>query len=335
VLAVLLASGWLAALPARAIDYVDGISDQHLASWAYSFAEGAQLSAPFPGSFAGPWAGGPLSRIRLARYVVQWDAMRGAGYPQELANLGAWYEATLALGLTPDLALANYNCADCDAPSDPADFASQLQALHGRFPAIGVYEAWNEPNLPGSFHLPAGEAAQLMNVTHAFCELRGCVAIAGDFSDAAAGLAGYEREYERALEPRDPIDWGIHLYRAVKSESARTLQEFRSLLPDPRGDRLWFTELGAYYCEFGARRGASTQQSNATYLVDRLIASADPLHAFYYQVVWPFDQRPPCGARTEDTALYAALADGGPLVARPAADVVLGWGVPWAPRGVD
>ncbi len=307
---------------------MDGISDQHLASWANSFSAGAQLSAPFPGSFAGPWAGGPLARIRLARYVVQWDVMNGVGYPQELANLQSWYDAALALGLTPELALANYNCAACVAPRGAGDFARALQALYSRFPAIGVYEAWNEPNLPTSFHLAATAAAQLMNVTYSFCQLRGCVAVAGDFSDAVPGMTVYEREYQSALDPPDPRNWGIHLYRAVKSESPRTLDEFRALLPDPRTDQVWFTELGAYYCEFGDRRGAGSQLRNATYLLDSLIASAQPLHAFYYQAVWPFDEQPPCSSDTEDTALYAAPADGGPLVARPAADVVLGSGGP-------
>ena len=50
---------------------------------------------------------------------------------------------------------------------------------------------------------------------------------------------------------RDPVDWGIHLYHAIKYESPQTLDEFRSLLPDPSADHVWFTELGAYYCEFG------------------------------------------------------------------------------------
>ncbi len=320
--AAILACGVLAA-PAAGVDHIDGVSDQHLAEWARSFSTGAQLSAPFPGSFAGPLAGGPLSRIRLARYVVQWDVMAGAGYPGELASLQGWYDATLALGLTPELAVANYNCAGCAAPARASDFAGQLQALSARFPQIAVYEAWNEPNLPGSFFLAPARAGALLNATYAFCALHSCTAVAGDFSDAAPGMASYEREYEQALAPRDPLNWGIHLYHAVKYESLQTLEEFRSLLPDPAGDHVWFTELGAYYCEFGDLRGAAAQSQNASFLVDRLIASADPLHAFYYQAVWPFGEPAPCAPDTEDTALYAVDEAGGPLRSRPAASIVL------------
>ncbi|HXW59684.1 MAG TPA: hypothetical protein VEJ23_09440, partial [Solirubrobacteraceae bacterium] len=299
---------------------------QHLDGWAGDFSgvSGAvALTAPFPGSFAGPWAAGPLSRIRLSRYVVQWDVMSGAGYPGELANLTAWYDQTLSLDLTPELALANYDCSGCTAPASEGEFAQALGAIGASFPAIAVYEAWNEPNLPGSFLIPAGLAAALMNVAYAYCAAHGCTALAGDFSDAASGLAGYEREYEHALSPADPGDWAIHLYRAVKHESLQTLSLFRSQLPHPASDRIWLTELGAFYCEFGDMRGAQAQARNASFLVHTLLPAADPVHAFYYQGAWPFDEHPPCEAGTQDTALFAAAHDGGPLLARPAAAVVL------------
>jgi hypothetical protein len=325
--AVLLGCMVLAA-HAGAVDHIDGISDQHLDGWAGDFATAVPLSAPFPGSFAGAWAGGPLARIRLSRYVVQWDVMSGAGYPRELANLQAWYEQTLSLGLIPELALANYDCAGCVPPANDADFEQALQAIGPRFPAIAVYEAWNEPNLPGSFFVAPAVAAALTNVAYSYCAPRGCTALAGDLSDAAPDLARYEREYEHALTPADPGQWAVHLYGAVKHESLQTLELFRSLLPHPRSDGLWLTELGAYYCEFGALRGARAQQRNASFLVHTLIPAADPVHAFYYQGVWPFDEHPPCEAQTQDTALYAAARDGGPPLARPAADTVLGSGGP-------
>jgi len=309
---------------AAAVDHIDGISDQHLGGWAGDFAGAPALNAPFPGSFAGGWAGGPLSRIRLSRYVVQWDVMDGAGYPDELANLEGWYAQTLALGLTPELALANYDCAGCAAPATSADYTAALQAIGERFPAIAVYEAWNEPNLPGSFFVSPVIAASLANITYAYCAVRGCTAPAGDLSDAAPGFATYMRAYERALDPHDPDQWAIHLYRAVKDESLRTFELFRSLLPHPDSDHVWLTELGAYYCEFGRLRGAAAQERSAGFLVHTLIPAADPVHAFYFQGVWPFGERPPCEAGTQDTALYAAGHDGGPPLARPAAALVLG-----------
>ena len=72
--------------------------------------------------------------------------MSGAGYPDELANLRRWYVQALALGLTPDVALDNYNCAGCNAPQTTAQYAAELEALFRAFPGIKVVEAWNEPN---------------------------------------------------------------------------------------------------------------------------------------------------------------------------------------------
>jgi hypothetical protein len=315
--------GLAAGSSARAIAYIDGISDQHLATLAGLFSPEATLGVAFPGFFVSPLSGGPLSEIRLARYVTQWDVMSGAGYPEELANLRRWYDTTVALGLTPQLALANYACDGCVAPRDSDEFAVQLAALHGRFPAIVVYEPWNEPNLSGSFHIPAQLAAELMNVANAFCADHGCTAIAGDFSDASPNMNAYQREYERHLSPRDPGDWAVHLYHAVKYESPSTLEGFSALLPGGRSDRLWLTELGAYYCEFGMQRGAARQEENARFLRDVLIPIARPLHAFYYQLMWPYDETPPCESRTQDTALYARAGVGEPPLARPAASVLL------------
>jgi hypothetical protein len=87
--------------------YVDGISDQNL------FFDASSL-------------GGPPSQIKLARYVVQWDVMRGAGYPEELANLRNWYDAVIELKLTAELALDNYNCSGCAAPQRTAEYTAEL-----------------------------------------------------------------------------------------------------------------------------------------------------------------------------------------------------------------
>ena len=322
--AVALCVGCALASPARALDRVDGISDQHLGAWVGSVAPTSALAAQFPSPLADAGTGAPVARIGLARYVVQWDVMSGGGYAREFANLQAWYDTAVALSLTPELALANYDCAGCLPPPSSESFSLQLQALHSRFPAISVYEAWNEPNLAGSFHISAALAASLMNATYSFCASRGCTAVAGDFSDADPGMAAYEREYEGHLDPPDPGNWAIHLYHAVKYETLDTLDSFLSLLPDRRSDRVWLTELGAYYCEFGQLRGAALQERNARFIVDSLIPVAAPVHAFYYQGAWPYDTSPPCAAGTQDTALYAAQSVGGPLLARPAAAVILG-----------
>jgi Glycosyl hydrolase catalytic core len=325
-----LLAGLAVCAPASAIDHIDGISDQHLAAWAGSLSAESVLSEPFPGALGGSWAGAGGSRIAVARYVVQWNVMQGAGYADELTALESWYDTSLQLGLTPELALANYDCAGCAAPPSVQSFAAGLAALHAAFPEIAIYEAWNEPNLAGSFHIAPAFAAALMNATYAFCAGNGCTALAGDLSDADAQMASYEREYERALDPRDPRNWAVHLYHAVKYESLQTLDTFVSLLPSPHGDSLWLTELGAYHCEFGELRGDARQEENARFLTGPLLASAHAVHAMYFQGAWPYDDRPPCKTGTQDTALYAAERAAGPALARPAASVVLGAGAPRA-----
>jgi hypothetical protein len=288
--------------------YVDGVSDQGLA--------GLFDSAP---------ADSASSHIELARYVVQWDVMSGAGYPEELANLRSWYSSALALGLTPDVALDNYNCEGCSAPQTPTQYTEELHALFRAFPDIKVVEAWNEPNDSRySSYVPPAAAAGFTNSAYAFCLEHGCTAIAGDLLDSEANMLEYERQYERYLQPRDPGNWGIHPYHAVKYMTAGTVAGFREALPDPAADHIWFTEVGAYYCESGTTYGEQAQDQQARFLVDDLMPEFQPEHVFYYELAWRYDEPPPCGDGQADTALYAAAGHNGPLGARAAAGVLFG-----------
>jgi hypothetical protein len=334
-LAVLCLSLAFASPQAQAVGYVDGISDQHLGSWAGTFSEASGFNAPFPSFFADSWVGSPPAHIKLARYVVQWDVMTGVGKPGELTNLEGWYNHAIEMGLTPELALANYNCSGCTAPAKTEYYTRELEALHKAFPSISIYEAWNEPNLGGSFHVSAETAAHLMNALYSFCSGHGCTTIAGDFADSESNMTTYEEEYKKYLSPSDPGNWGIHLYHAVKYENKETLVNFEALLPNKTKDKehVWFTEVGSYYCEFGENRGTATQEKNAKFLVG-LVAEQNPVHAFYYQAAWPNDEKPPCNSETLDTALYAAESTNGPVHARPAASVIFGAeGAPTATTG--
>ena len=276
-------------------------------------------------SLDGSWVHSTPAHIELARYVVQWDVMSGAGYPEELANLRSWYTHATALGLTPDVALDNYNCEGCVAPQTPAAYAAALHALFRAFPGIEIVEAWNEPNDShySSYVAPA-LAAGFMNAAYAFCQEYGCTAVAGDLLDSEANMLEYERQYESYLQPRDPVNWGIHPYHAVKYMTAETVESFREALPDPATDRIWFTEVGAYYCEAGTVYGESAQEQQARFLVDDLMPEFQPEHVFYYELAWRYDEPPPCGDGQADTALYAASSTNGPLLARSAASVIFG-----------
>lgn len=303
--------------------YVDGISDQGLMSWTGNLSGASGPSAGFPAFFARSWVGGAPSHIKLARYVVQWDVMQGVGYPEELANLQRWYDHVVELQLIPELALDNYNCSGCSAPRASAEYTTALEALHRSFPDIQVLEAWNEPNNSHyTSYLPPAAAAHLMNAAYAFCELHSCTAIAGDLLDSEPNMLEYERYYEQDLTPADPGNWGIHPYHAVKYMTDSTVTSFRDALPNPTTDRIWFTEVGAYYCEAGKIYGERSQAEQAQFLVDKLIPEFQPAHVFYYELAWGYDEPPACDSEQDDSALYAANSPNGALSPRAAARVI-------------
>jgi hypothetical protein len=279
--------------------YVDGISDQSLPYWDGSFAAGR-----FAGFFHDTWVTGLSAHISLARYVVQWNVISGEdAHPDYLAQLEAWYSDVLAIGLTPDLSLASYDGA---LPGSGAEYRAALQALLDRFPATAYVEAWDEPNRARG--LPAATAARYTLAAQGLCRAHGCAVIAGNLLDTAS-IVAYERSYERALAPERLTDWGIHPYLAVKTHDAATVRDFRSNLPDAgAGERIWFTEVGAYRCEGGARpelRGERAQARDAAWLVNRLLPELQPAHVFYYEFLFRDRRPPPCDRSDSDTALYA------------------------------
>ena len=297
--------------------YVDGISDQSLPYWDRSFA--GSYAAGF---FHDAWVAGLSSHISLARYVVQWNVMSGA-YPNYFAQLEAWYRDVLTLGLTPEVSLAAY---DGVLPGSYAEYRAALQALLDRFPATAYVEAWDEPNdTPG---LPADTAALYTNAARSLCLGRGCTVVAGNFLDSPS-MTAYEREYVRALQPASLTNWGIHPYLAVKARNAATVLDFRSNLPDAgAGERIWFTEVGAYRCEGGARPallGERAQAFDASWLVNRLMPEIQPAHVFYYEFLFKDRRPPPCDRSDSDTALYAPSGDRSTLdVPRAASSYIYG-----------
>jgi hypothetical protein len=295
--------------------YVDGISDQSLPSW-----DGAFPGSRFSDFFRDTWVTGPSAHISLARYVVQWNVMSGA-YPTYLAQLESWYRDVLTLGLTPDVSLAAY---DGVLPGSYLEYRAALQVLLDRFPATAYVEAWDEPNdTPG---LPADTAALYTNAAQSLCRDHGCTVIAGNFLDSVS-VTAYEREYARALRPESLTNWGIHPYLAVKARNASTVLDFRSNLPGAgAGERIWFTEVGAYRCEGGARPellGERTQALDASWLVNRLMPVIQPAHVFYYEFLFKDGRPPPCDRSDSDTALYVPAGDrNGADVARTAASYI-------------
>ena len=85
--------------------YVDGISDQSIPNWDYKFS-----GSYFAGFFESDWIN-PAPHIQYARYIVQWNAMNGAGEAEVhyREQFEAWLNDISSMGLTPDVGLTSYN----------------------------------------------------------------------------------------------------------------------------------------------------------------------------------------------------------------------------------
>ena len=233
---------------------------------------------------AGTVAEASGTHIELARYVVQWDVMKGVGYAEELANLRRWYDRAVELQLTPELALDNYNCGDCAAPQDTAEYASELDALFRTFPDVKVLEAWDEPNDSHyTSYLSPTVAARLMDAAYSFCAAHGCTAIAGDLLDSEPNMVEYEKDYENSLQPRDPGNWGIHPYRAVKYMSDSTVVDFPKSYPIRRPTASGSPRSARTTARPAAPTANAHRMNRRDSLADSLIPAIQPAHVLYYE----------------------------------------------------
>ena len=201
------------------------------------------------------------------------------------------------------------------------------------FPAVRTIEAWNEPNNGKGPDVPAARAAAFWVAARADCATGSCdTVIAGDFNDAQTNLVTYQQQYVTALGGVDPVDWGIHPYYAVNNQTDATLTEFRGGLPNAAADRVWYTEVGAYYCTpkmntqtgYSAEQLQTRQEASAHYLVSTLMEYPfTPVHVFYYEFMYKNNLSGPCADR--DSALYEPGGAGGSsgYVQRAAAQDIL------------
>ena len=149
--------------------------------------------------------------------------------------------------------------------------------------------------------------------------------------------AGYEREYEKALD-FEPAIWGVHPYYSVELQSEAPLEELIASLPrGGAGERIWFTEIAARRCsDYGGRLvddGEAGQLKRSRWLVDTLMRDRRPEHVFYFGFLPGERRQPSCSSEREDDALYQPSADASaPDVPRPAASYVWG-GAPDALSG--
>lgn len=322
--------------------HVDGVSDQNLAHWdnaafnVSSFADGY-----LPSLFRAPPIGGRIaSQIKLARIVIPWDVMAGAAEGGERLHYHlfvAWLEDVKWLGLTPDVAIeqaeTTVTSGDRTLPRVPRsseEYEQSVSALLAYAVSVGepiqYLEAWNEPNNTGAGnvnvgHPSAAAAAHFMNAASSLCATRGCKPIAGDFLDsqyawkgheeaheqgtnAGMGLS-YENEYIAHLSPGRSLTWGFHPYAAVKYETTETVTAFEQDLPGSGSDHsIWFTEVGAYLCQYPSQRSTEQeQQAGAEYLVRLIRDYFEVAHAFYYEISNGYHTETNCAAGS-DTSLY-------------------------------
>jgi hypothetical protein len=310
-----------------ATPYVDGISDQNIAYWNGDVWNGGPSPSSFGQFVTASLVDAPSAPLRYARYVVAYDVMcdqRGAAY----GVFRTWLQDVQALGLTPVVAFwyGHFDGNSCATlPAVPASVAQYNDATAGvaaflrGFPEVRVVEAWNEPNNGKGPDVPAARAAAFWGAARADCATGTCdTVIAGDFNDAQTNLVTYEQQYVAALGGVDPVDWGIHPYYAVNEHTDNTVTEFLSGLPNAAGDRMWYTEVGAYYCTpkqntrtgFTAAQLQQGQEASAHYLVSTLMQYPfTPVHVFYYEFMYKNNLPGPCADR--DSALYEPAAAGG------------------------
>jgi hypothetical protein len=328
------------------LTHVDGVSDQNLAHWDNAALNVSSFSSGyFANLFRTVWAGGsPASHIRLARFVVPWDVMSDVTGPEneepgkngelDFSLFSAWLEDVKWLGLTPVVAVeeaqteVNGDGAKLPplVPGSRAEYEQYISGLLSYAASAGepiaYLEAWNEPNSRGVAHPSAIKAAEFMNAATALCSADGCTPIAGDFLDSEfrptverdGGLGvNYEQEYNAGLTSL-PVNWGFHPYAALKYEELKhgeetTVARFEKHLPN-QSVSLWFTEVGAYFCEDGggypsgdqAEREAQ-QKKNAEYLNLLIDDYYEVAHVFYYEFSNGYGTETEC-ARGPDTSLY-------------------------------
>ena len=206
-------------------------------------------------------------RVRIARLVVPWDAMRSRA-------VRAWLTAARRAGVEPLVAFGHAHgdrCPDspCRLPS-LREYQARFRAFHRRFRWVRTITPWNEPNHASqpTVGVPA-RAARYYNAVRASC--RGCTVVAGDMLDAP-NMRRYLARYRRALA-NVPAVWGLHNYFDTTYGGSAGL---RTMLRAVEG-RIWLTETGGIVTNrrSSGRVGLRYDEERAARGVRRAIAMAD------------------------------------------------------------
>ena len=183
--------------------------------------------------------------LRAARINVAWDALR---VPADTAALDAWMRAARAHGVQPLITIDRSRTARHRAPS-VAEYATQVRALHARYPFVRDWSAWNEANHYGQ---PTGRKPRL--AARYWLALRkacaGCRVLGADLLDQP-NMVKWVRAFQRAAHRR-PAQWGLHNY--VDANRLRTTGTRRLLRATHA--QIWLTETGGLVTR---RNGSATK----------------------------------------------------------------------------
>jgi hypothetical protein len=247
--------------------------------------------------YEGRWSYGQIGEFyagalpySYARATVPWDV---ATHPSDMASVVAWAHTAEGRGKRVLVSFTNYSAT---YPS-VSDYHDAVASFRAQLPEISEYTAWNEPNhhperSPGANPTDdPGRAADYWDTLNGLC-VGACTVAAGDFLDpdptSQAELTGFDdyvARYRSALGAQ-PAVWAIHPYKAVDHESYGKLQSWIAGSTD--GKPVWFTEIGAHYCDRDQLEGGTAdaalayQNGRAQSLVSYLQTNPTRVQRVYY-----------------------------------------------------
>jgi hypothetical protein len=206
------------------------------------------------------------SQLRYARYQVQWDVALLASTHPEVQKLHNWLVRAQQHDMRPLISFMPRGIGSGDQPS-PSEYAAAVAQFRLNWPQVLDFTAWNEPNHPG-FSVSALVAALYLRELMGVCS-GACTVAAGDFSGNANATHTYWSEYRGHVDNLGlrPAVWAYHPYEAINDVSAvqtRGIADFISIIGADK--EIWFTEVGAYYCQDQTYRGPEEQNNAAARL---------------------------------------------------------------------
>lgn len=217
--------------------------------------------------------------MRMARYVMRYDALRYADNPDRsfyAAQADAWLRAARAAGVRPlvTFTVTASGKASLGKTVPRARYLQEFKAFRRAYPWVRDFSLWNEANLSGPFRRRPQELGRLYRTVDNYLRKScpDCRLLAADLH-STNDPAGYAEQVQRGAGRPIRI-WGLNNYNDVNDgRSTATARFLRS--PAVRRSRVWLTETGGVY-----RRSAKFEQRNP-FLAQRRRARSDATRLRY------------------------------------------------------